>query len=217
MPVYPIAFDGRDIRVTKRVGSTPFTLALFSHHFSQPKITFLWGRDFVEKYDLDALFFSPADNHWWNTPEFGPAVEAARAATSKPIVGYGCSMGGTGALLAFERAITIGPQATIDRAHVPWEHRWAEEYRRIDFIHPPVRPTDQAVVIWDPQVPADNRHADLMPDARKLPLPGGGHRLANDLAERGVLAPLVMGLASGELSLEAAAGLLQSDAPLGDH
>jgi tetratricopeptide (TPR) repeat protein len=117
------------------------------------------------------------------------ALECVRAATKKYkfVVTYGCSMGGYAALnfsshLNAHRALAIYPQLSINRSVVPFETRWQEEAKLIDFsrdsIHIPPNPGARDIVLFDPHITLDKLQAEAIHKVRGselVPLPFLGH------------------------------------------
>jgi len=137
------------------------------------------------------------------------AVIAEFAADWGTIVTYGSSMGGYAALryaaaLNATRAIAISPQYSIDPEKAPWEDRFRDEARAIDFTRETLMAigTDcHAIAVFDPINPCDARHVgrirqDIALDEVKFPI--SGHPTMDYLKRIGLAAPVAVGLINGD-------------------
>ncbi len=102
----------------------------------------------------------------------------------------GASMGGYAAMAFADLApgcnvLAFSPQATLDRAYVPWEHRFLKGQAR-DWRLPRAHAGDHVAdvanlwVVYDPFLTNDVRHIDLLParKVRHLRAIGQGHKTA---------------------------------------
>ncbi|WJS83691.1 hypothetical protein [Paracoccus sp. TOH] len=136
---------------------------------------------------VDGYFVLNHRTDWFQNDDFFPAIEAIRAhAGSRPLVTYGSSMGGYGALLGSgrlraERVVAVVPQFSIERAVVPFEKRWRKEAEALGaFRHDVTREIHEharITVILDPRND-DRHHLALYPLTRNwevVALPFAGH------------------------------------------
>ncbi|WP_091739940.1 hypothetical protein [Phenylobacterium immobile] len=173
--------EGADLRVTiSDVGARDILVVTFTGRDHKPPAAAGAGQGFFEKNGLSAVHFISKANHWWQTPEFAPALKLARLYAQqqgfKEIVTYGSSMGGYAALLATgalkaDRAVVSVPQFSVDPAKVPWEDRWIKDQRRITYLNddmPAMIGETEVIVFSDPLYEPDQNHVDLIAACRPL-------------------------------------------------
>jgi hypothetical protein len=160
------------------------------------------------------VHFIPRANDWYQYPEMPAAAELVSriAADYRRVVAYGSSMGGYAAV-RFGRAVgasvalALSPQFSIDSAVVPFETRWAEDSRRLDFSlerrwRKPF--VEKSYIVFDPHTP-DRRHAELFgghSETVAIEILGGGHPCTVFLAELGLLQQAVLAMLGGALDAD---------------
>jgi hypothetical protein len=134
-----------------------------------------FGADFITKHQFRGIFFQSKTNDWWRNESMPAALAAAAqlATGATRRIAFGSSMGAFGALvfgpiLQCTDYVAISPQASIDRAHVPWETRWAAEaaeWTPNPNIAGTGVPSGGVVhLIYDHLFLADRRHVELIAD-----------------------------------------------------
>jgi hypothetical protein len=169
-----------------------------------------FGEDFFCKRLIDAIHVIPRDNNWYHVPGIFDAVQriADCAGGYKRAIGYGCSMGGYGALkfgarIGLAEILAISPQYSIDQAVCPFEVRWRREAASIAF-DPAIEhaPKFDGVVhvFYDPLEDGDRQQVELIAReyrARLVEMPGTGHPTLNAMQERQSLGPTIMDVVFG--------------------
>jgi hypothetical protein len=163
--------DDRLIVSTNDVDAPTVIFSFSAWTKTPPAVAF--GADFISKHQLHGVFFQSKTNDWWRNESMPAALAAAAQLATRATrrIAFGSSMGAFGALvfgpiLECTDYVAISPQASIDRAHVPWETRWGEEAGEFT-PNPNVAgegvPPDAAVhLIYDHLFLADRRHVDLI-------------------------------------------------------
>lgn len=179
-----------------------------------------FGEEFLRSSGISAVHVLGVGDDWYQYPEMIAAMAAVRQAVSgaERVMTYGSSMGGYAALRFADAAgahavLAISPQYSVDPLKAPFEKRWLQDGRRIQWLpeidgklHCSVRP----VVVFDPQVD-DGRQVALIRndiDISPIRLPYVSHPATTFLSEIGLLKPLVLQTLSGEI--DAAAFTLQA-------
>lgn len=174
-----------------------------------------FGENFLRSRRIDAAHVVPRYNRWYQYPEIpqlasllgGVAGGYARTIT------YGSSMGGYAAIrlagaVGAHAALAISPQFSIDPAVVPFDSRWLDDARAIDFsLERDWQPEfdGTAYIAYDPN-DVDARHFDLFAQrTRVIPigLHGAGHPCTGFLAETNLLQRLVVEIAEERFDLAA--------------
>ncbi|GLK75843.1 hypothetical protein GCM10008171_10970 [Methylopila jiangsuensis] len=164
-------YRGKDVVVVERLAPGSADVAVTFTPFSDRSRrvggyaeTFLAGRG------VSAVHVISQRNHWWQTPEMEPALEAIRAlklrARHRHVTTYGSSMGGHGALLfaravGADQALALSPQFAVNGRGAEWRRRWPtlpELYRYEDTASPNIR----VAVAYDPYDGFDRRHAEAI-------------------------------------------------------
>jgi len=119
-----------------------------------------FGQPYFLSRGIPAVYVRHRQSNWFQDEEIMAVAARVRAHLPRArLVTYGASMGGYGALLLSaplraEKALSIAPQYSIDRAVVPWEKRWKQAAKRTGpFIHrleDHVAPQARKVVLYDP-------------------------------------------------------------------
>ena len=218
-------FDGRDLVVLARDADprgAPAARAVvsFSTWLSTPlgdapaATASGFGEGAFVKRGADEILVIPRANHWYQTPEIGPALEAVRARLAgREGIAYGASMGGYAAV-AFAprlglRCFALAAQFSIDRAVVPFERRWAAEAAAVTFDNDAI-PRDgdrcEGVLFHDPLVRLDRLQAELIlrhTRLRSAPCPFSGHSTPRHVNAVAGLADLAARFLDGSFELAA--------------
>jgi Tetratricopeptide repeat len=180
-----------------------------------------FGASIFHTEGMEEVNFIARKNHWYQTYEMIEAIQYvdAHVVGGKRRIGYGGSMGAYAAInyaqaLKLETVIAISPQYSIDRAKVPFEKRWSKEAGQIQFScdHPEIglEYCREVYAVFDPNVPADLRHIDLIQSQLdihggkliRLEIPDGGHSCGFVLGELRMIKPLVLSIAKGTFDAE---------------
>jgi hypothetical protein len=175
-----------------------------------------WGFDFVQSMGWSLLGMMAHGWTWYRdravTAFFDDLDAQGFFGDFTRVVFYGASMGGYAAA-AFSAAapgasvIAISPQATLDRARVPWESRYRNAWER-DWSGPygyapaSLAAAGRVFLFHDPYAPLDARHAALfdLPAVTHLRCPLMGHRIASSLQGMGILRQVVVDAVEGRLT-----------------
>jgi len=145
---------------------------------------------FFHQSNVAHLVIHSSQNDWFLNPDIINARQHLSMFIKpyKRVTAFGFSMGGYGALL-FSRAIRVNqvvlvsPQISIFPSQVPFENRYLEESRLVnpkyDTIAANPRKGLRGVILFDPSITPDRKHADIITDIYpkiwKVPLTFGGH------------------------------------------
>lgn len=166
-----------------------------------------FGQDFLARAGIDAVHVVPAANDWYQHADFPDLCRHVAAFTRRyeRVVAYGSSMGGYAAVrfggsVGAHQAFALSPQFSIDPRRVPFERRWADAARRLDFTTEAKasRFVDTAMIAYDPHDP-DRHHVDLFrphTEVVDIALPYCGHPSSQYLRELGLLQQAVLDLAA---------------------
>lgn len=112
--------------------------------------------------------------------------------------------------------VVVAPQATLDPAIADWDGRFARSRRldfttRYGFAPDMIEGAAQGFVVYDPSRKLDAMHAALFtrPHVTKLRARWLGKDTARDLADMGVLSPMIVAACRGTLSTTAFYNLLR--------
>ena len=168
-----------------------------------------FGEMFLRAKQVDAIHVISRDNRWYQYPELPESVEKIRCVAQRyeRTISYGSSMGGYaairfGAAVGAQAALALSPQFSIDPGVVPFEDRWLDDAKVIDFALErswAVPFVDVAYIPFDPH-DRDKRHVELFASRTHvvpIDLPNAGHPVTGFLAEIGLLQQAVLELASG--------------------
>ena len=172
-----------------------------------------FGEYFLSNRGYDVLCFISTENHWWQVPEMESALQAAEAICSNyaNISGYGVSMGAYGLLmysrrLGIDKILAIVPQVTVDPSKPPFEIRWADFAKRINFqnddLNAGLNASSRVTFVYDPLF-QDRKHIDLI-DAKiqnTFPVTFMRHAASRYLQRLGILETLVIDLLEDRLDL----------------
>ena len=179
-------------------------------HAAERRVAF--GEVFLRSKAIDAYHLTNKVVDWFQHDSFFDALAAIREdlPEGRPVVTYGSSMGGYGALLASKRldaarALAVVPQFSIDRNAVPWERRWKEHADYIgDFVHDieaEISETADIFSLHDPRN-TDQFQMDMYEPRSnwtRFRLPFAGHTPLVLLQQAGLLSPFVASIISGQI------------------
>lgn len=201
-------FEGMDLKVVAAPTEDRTLLVVtFTGREQVPPAAQGAGELFLAKNGLSAVHVISKANHWWQTPEFGPALAAVRRYADDnryiELVTYGSSMGGFGALtaagrLCADRVLASVPQFSIDPAVVEWESRWIKDARKITFLKEQFGDlvgTADIIIMLDTLFVPDARHASLIAahvPTRTIAVPFADHDVSRVLAEMGLLSEVTL-------------------------
>lgn len=209
-------FENDDIQVLYRPGSTPYTLATFSIiGFKVTGRTF-WQQDLCDFLDIEAIGFVCKNNNWFPVRSMAPAIVASLAATSKPVITWGHSQGGYGALkysapLHAICVISSSPQYSIDPSTLPIVPHFEQFFRPDLHQGMEIRREDisgRVFLIHDPLEKRDEKHVSRIVQlgselATLMPLHHVGHNAMDVLGDPRVILRLIAA-GRGELELSLA-------------
>lgn len=174
-----------------------------------------FGETFLRQAGVSAIHVMGRGDDWYQYPDTLQAMAAVRQATkgAERVVTYGSSMGAYAALRLADEAgahavLAISPQYSIDPARAPFETRWVADARRLAFlpeIERRMTRRTRPVVVYD-AAGDDRRHADLIAaeaEITRLGLRHIHHPATTFLQEKGLLAPLILGLVAGDIDTAA--------------
>ncbi|WP_427790972.1 hypothetical protein [Brevundimonas diminuta] len=178
------------------------------HGFDRPG----FGEEFLRNNGISAVHVMGVGDDWYQYPEMIAAMAAVRQAVAgaERVMTYGSSMGGYAALRFADAAgahavLAISPQYSVDPRKAPFEKRWLQDGRRIQWLpeidgklHCAVSP----VVVFDPQVDDGRQVALIRKDIKisSIRLPYVSHPATTFLSEIGLLKPLVLQTLSGDIN-----------------
>ena len=172
-----------------------------SHDHSLDRAGF--GEAYFRARGISILTVLGRGNHWYQYPDTLRALEAVRVelAGARQRIVYGTSMGAYAALRFAERVdatacLAISPQYSVDPRKAPFERRWIDLSRSIqwrDELDGPIRSRIAPILVFDPRSD-DARHAHLIAsDIRVMPvaIAHGGHPVTTYLNSAGLLEGLI--------------------------
>ncbi|MEO3475461.1 tetratricopeptide repeat protein [Roseomonas sp. CAU 1739] len=205
------------IRVHHRPGSTDWTLVVFGPRQPPFDGDRWWGSALGRREGLDLIGVSTTAYDWYPRDTMAALLPAIRAAAKPAIVAYGFSMGGYAALkyasaLGARGVLALSAQYSIDPADGTTGERGMTYFD--PALHRDMRITpgdypDGALLMWDPESSADDRHAAAiarLPGIRPVRLRLAGHATAAIFSETGRLVPVAEALLAGRHD-EAVAGV----------
>lgn len=217
-PPSRLLHEAGGIRVFHRPGRTPWSLIVFGPRQEDPQPHNWWGIGLARREEVDIVGIASRDFTWFPPAAMAELLPVIRAAAQPEAVVYGFSMGGYAALkygraLGARGVLALSPQYSIDPADGTVGRRGLTYYD--PALHAGMRVTpgeypDQSLLLWDPLVGADDRHARaiaVLPGIRPLPLRMAGHATPAVLAETRRIVPVAEALLAGET--ERAAGLIR--------
>lgn len=166
-----------------------------------------FGESFLKANGISAIHMLGRGNDWYQYDDIFAAAAVVRAATSRAVrrVAYGSSMGAYAAVrladaIGAEAVLALSPQWSVDPAIVSWDNRWSQDANRIRWLSTmagPLRCPASTVLVYDPHLPLDRRHAQLIAEhtgSRLLPVAHCLHPASTFLGEVGLLRRLLKDL-----------------------
>ena len=217
-----VIYEDADLLVRHvRSGRSRTLVVTFAHvRDDQHKMLPGFAETFLKTTDYDAIYFTCADNAWYQYAGISDAVAKARevARSYDRVICYGSSMGAYGAYryadaLGAHLVIADAPQFTPDPRASPFDKRWASETAVSGFRYeaPPPRVCDSFIVLFDPR-DFDAMHvAELrrLYPLMEVALPFAGHDVATTLAKAGLLGTVARQLFAGLIAPEAIPALFR--------
>jgi hypothetical protein len=207
-------FDGKDVvlRASTHTPSGPLIIT-FSGMILPTHKPIGFAEVPLNKSGINNLIFVANVSHWWQCDEMEHALAAAREfiRRTRPshIAAYGSSMGAYGALLfsgelSCNQVLALGPQYSIDPRKVPFESRWQDIARTLNFtrddmataLHSPA----EKFILYDNH--SEDRHQVALlhgNNVHALAIPFGSHTIGQYLVDTGQLKPVFNALISGTL------------------
>ncbi|PWC29773.1 tetratricopeptide repeat protein [Teichococcus aestuarii] len=166
-PAGTILYEDEHLVVVHRPAAGEPTLITFADLTFRPKGDSIWGQEVARKLKVNAIGFVAKRENWFPAASVAAAAAAVRGALRGPAVTYGYSMGGYAALkyarlLGAAHAFGVCPQGSIDPRQVPWDKRFHQHHDAALLPDMAVRPGEPgrfAVLLADPYMPEDARHA----------------------------------------------------------
>jgi len=177
-----------------------------------------FGQTFLVQQNISAVHVLGRGDHWYQYEDIFVAAEIVRGALAgaERRLAYGSSMGGYAALrlatvIGANAVLALSPQWAVDPRLAPWETRWGQDARHIQWrkeFRGPLRCDCRPVLAFDPRLSSDLRHISLI--ARDtpsilVPVPYGGHPVSTFLAEVGLLGTILKDVLNGSFSENSAA------------
>ena len=163
-----------------------------------------FGEDFLRASNIPAIHVLGRGNDWYQYDDIFEALAVIRTATESVArkITYGSSMGGYAALrcanaIGADGILALSPQWSINPDHAKWENRWTQDAHRIRWMKAldgALRCSVRPVLVYDPTLPLDRRHATLIAEntpSTLIAVPYGGHPAGTFLGETGLL-PLLL-------------------------
>lgn len=179
----------------------------YGHDFSLDREGF--GQRYFRDRGISCVTVVGRGNDWYQYPDIEAAMAAVRTVTAgaSRVMTYGSSMGGYAAIRLAARvgatgALALSPQFSNDPAVVPFEQRWRQEGRAIDWRS--VTPLDCGcvpVIAYDPG-DTDRLHVALIAaetPVTRIALPYAGHPVTTFISSVGLLDRLVAETLDGSL------------------
>lgn len=162
-----------------------------------------FGEPSLAKRQISQVVVLPRRADWFQLPEFLAAMAALRRhlGPATPVVTYGFSMGGYGAILAARAldarlALALAPQFSLDPRVVPGDLRFAPQAREIGpflwDVAAEMDPARRYLVLHDPIHRLDDLNARLFARAGAglLPIHGARHHIIPALVQAGAIETL---------------------------
>ena len=163
-----------------------------------------FGEDFLFANGISAIHVLGRGDDWYQYDDVFDALATVKAATAgaERRITYGSSMGGYAAVrfadaVAADGVLALSPQWSINPAKAPWEDRWPQDSHRIawnDRIDGAVRCRTTPILVYDPCMPLDHRHATRIAAETQsvlLPVSYSGHPSSTFLGEVRLLRTLL--------------------------
>ncbi len=182
-----------------------------------------FGQSFLRGSGISAVHVLGCGNDWYQYPDILEAAAVVREATRGAMrrVAYGSSMGGYAALrladaVGADAVLALSPQWSIDPAIAQWDKRWTQDAYRIRWLpamRAPLRCAASTVLVYDPHLPLDRRHAGLIAErtrSQMLPVPHCLHPAGTFLGEIGLLGVLLRDVMEDRFDARAMAAQIRS-------
>ncbi|MBB5690029.1 thioredoxin-like negative regulator of GroEL [Roseomonas alkaliterrae] len=215
LPPSRLLHEAQGIRVFHRPGRTAWSLIVLGPRQPDPQPHNWWGIGLARREEVDVIGIAARDFTWFPPAAMAELLPVIRATARPEAVAYGFSMGGYAALkygraLGARGVLALSPQYSIDPADGTVGRRGLTYYD--PALHAGMRVTpgeypDPALLIWDPLVGPDDRHARAiaaLPGIRPLPLRMAGHATPAVLAETRRIVPVAEALLAGDAARAAA-------------
>ncbi len=207
-PISRLLHQAGGIRVHHRPGDTDWTLVVFGPRQADPGDDRWWGSGLGRREKVDMIGVSSTAYDWFPRDVMATLVPVIRAAAKPAVVTYGFSMGGYGALkyasaVGSRAVLALSAQYSIDPADGTTGERgmtYFDPGRHRDMRVMPGDYPDGALLLWDPEVVSDDRHARAiarLPGIRPVKLRLAGHATPAIFSETGRLMPVVEALLAG--------------------
>lgn len=179
-------------------GSSPFLLATFSNYGFASNGRSLWGSRLCEAEDIDTVGFVAKTNNWFPRCSMRRIIQAGMVNVKKPLITYGHSQGGYGALkyasaLDAKAVIACAPQYSINPSSTPKDRRFSHHFNPLLHDGMDIGAEDLAgsiLLIYDPLDAEDTYQADKIlskchtADVRRLPVFNVGHSIMDVMRSR---------------------------------
>ena len=196
------------ISVFHRTGSSAWTLVTFGPRQASVAGDRWWGARLGRREDLDVIGVAATSQDWYPRDTMASLLPVIRSAAKPAIVTFGLGMGGYGALkhaaaLGARGVLALSPHQGADPADgTAGEHGPAglDRARHGDIRILPGDYPDGALVLWDPGVEPDDRHArglTELPGIHPVRIRLAGHATAAIFAETDRLVPVAEALLDG--------------------
>ncbi len=203
-----LLLEAGGIRVFHRPGRTGWTLVAFGPRQARRADDRWWGATLGRREELDVIGVAATAHDWYPRDVMAELLPAIRAAAKPAILAYGYGMGGYAALkyasaLGARGVLALSPQYLIDPADRTVGARGMSHFdpvRHRDMRIMPGDYPDGAMLLWDPKVRSDNRHARAiarLPGIRPVRLRLAGHAMPAMFPETGRLVPVAEALLAG--------------------
>ncbi len=163
-----------------------------------------FGESFLKANGISAIHVLGRGNDWYQYDDIFAAAAVVRAATSGAVrrVAYGSSMGAYAAVrladaIGADAVLALSPQWSIDPSIANWDTRWSQDAHRIRWLSTmagPLRCPASTVLVYDPHLTLDRRHAQLIAEqtgSHLLPVAHCLHPASTFLGEVGLLRGLL--------------------------
>ncbi|MTH33292.1 hypothetical protein GL279_01625 [Paracoccus limosus] len=185
-----VLFDGEHLQLLYQPGPGPLTVLSFDIMHARANGRNAFARKLCLRNGLPLLGVVPKYPCWYPATEIVRIAEICRRLGRGPVIAYGASMGGYGALrwgkfLGAHHVLACSPQATIDPGQTgPGDRRYGRYFQPAQHAVMAVRAehvAGQAAVLYDPRFGPDRVQAGLLADldgVSLLPLPFVAHGTA---------------------------------------
>lgn len=173
-----------------------------------------WGYSFYAAEGWSHLGVMAFEKNWYRDDALFDLIEAQQSLFSqyKTVVMTGTSMGAYAATAFADLApgctvVAFSPQATLDKARVPWEKRFNSGRKRDwsgRYANGPdhCKQASDVFIIYDPYFEPDRRHAQMYqgPNIRHLKSWYSSHKSAQFMRRAGILKAVMLEAVAGTLT-----------------